>query len=101
MTTATTRTIYKGSVEYLAVRVVADVTLADDLPVALSFDRDSNDPAAATWHDAAWEGAAGTTRTASLLVNDAILGSKSARVFVRITDDPEVPIVQAGVVHRA
>lgn len=92
MTAATARTIYKGSVEYLSVTVTADVTL-DAQPVAISFDR-------TTWVACTWQGTAGLTRTASVLANDANLPATNSPVFVKVTDSPEVPIVNAGTLYR-
>lgn len=89
------RIVYRGSTEFLDVEVTASVQLDDDTPVAFSFDN------RVTWLEAAWEGSPATTRTASLLVDDELLGTKSTTVYVRITDNPEVPIVNAGTVSRA
>lgn len=77
--------------EYLGVTVTANVVL-DSQPVSIAFDRDG------TWHPATWIGVAGTTRTAQVLVNDSIIPtSRSATsVYVRVTDNPEVPIIRAG-----
>lgn len=84
------RTIYRGSTEYLEVAVTADVTLASQ-PVSISFDR-------TTWHSAAWTGDPGLTRTARLLVGSSgcPVPAKSTPVFVRITDNPEAPVIYAG-----
>lgn len=85
------RTIMRGSTEYLTVSVTADITL-DAQPVAFSFDR-------TIWLPAEWVGTAGTTRSARLLVSDTNLPAPpttSTAVYVKVTDNPEVPIVQAG-----
>lgn len=80
-----------GTVEYLDAQITADVTLDDAEPVAFTFDRD-------TFHDAEWIGVAGTTRTCRLLVDDSMLpaGAQTVEVFVRITDNPEVPLIPQG-----
>lgn len=93
MTTAEARTILRGSVEYLDVSITADVELATQ-PVRISFDR-------VTWVECEWQGEPGTTRTASVLGTDANLPDRSSEVFVQVTDNPEAPIISAGILHRA
>lgn len=83
------RTIVRGSVEYLEVTVTCDFTLSAQ-PVEFSFDQ-------TTWYTAAWQGSAGATRAARLLLNGSNTpAGRSATVWVRITDDPEIPILDAG-----
>lgn len=78
----------QGSAEYLDVGVKCDVVL-DSQPVAFSLDH------GATWQAATWQGSAGTSRTASLLL-DGTLPVGRYRVLVQITDSPEIPIIDAG-----
>lgn len=81
----------RGSEEYLAVTVTADVTLTTQ-PVAVSLDR------GATWLDCTWQGSAGTTRTAR--TDDPVVWDvplrKNDGVLVRVTDNPETPLIRAG-----
>jgi hypothetical protein len=88
MTTATTRTIYRDSVEYLEVTVTADGVL-DAQPVYVSFDR-------VDWLECVWQGTAGLTRTAAVLGTNANLPTNTSDVYVKVTDNPEVPVVHAG-----
>lgn len=90
------RTLYRGTVEYLTGTVEADVTITDSDTVAVSFDR-------VTWHTAGWVGAEGTTRTWRILVGDtvALPGPRESGVYVRVTDNPEIPVVLAGTVKIA
>lgn len=83
------RTLQTGTVELLSVSVTADVTL-DAQPVEISFDR-------STWLSATWIGTAGTTRSAQVLLDATNLPSVGNwPVFVRVTDDPEIPVMLAG-----
>lgn len=90
------RTFIQGSVEYLDVSVTADVNLTGT--VELSFDQ------GATWTEAAWQGSAGLTRTARLLVDtnetddddEPVWRTTNYPVWVRLTDAPEIPIISAG-----
>jgi len=86
------RTFLRGTVEFLDVTVAADTELSGQ-PVALSFD-------AAVWHVAAWVGDAGKNRTARLLMNAANFPAASASpVYIKITDNPEAPILRAGSIY--
>lgn len=87
------RVMYAGTIEYLGVTLTSDQTL-DTQPVAVSFDR-------TTWHNATWTGTAGLTRTARVLVGDTVpLPQKGTwTVYTRVTDNPEAPIVAAGVLE--
>lgn len=91
MTLTSTRVLYVGTVEYLDLVVTADVDLDQD--VEITFDRE-------TWIPAAWAGDVGTTRTAQVLLGDAVpLPAKGAhKVYLRFTDNPEIPVVLAGTV---
>ena len=81
-----------GSVEYLTVTVTADVTLGSQ-PVALSLDR------GVTWLPATWQGDPGTTRQAR--TDEPVTFTRPSPyrdtpVLVRVTDNPEVPLIAAG-----
>lgn len=82
------RVLYRGTKEYLEVPVASDVEL--DGTIEFSFDRQ-------TWLTAEWTGDPGTTRTAQVLVDDDNLPAKStSSVYVRFTDNPEIPLIKAG-----
>lgn len=86
------RTMYRGTVEYLEISIAADEIL-DAQPVSFSFDRD-------TWHPAEWDGVASTTRTARLLLGSTVpLPVRSSAVYVRLTDNPEIPVMRAGLLR--
>lgn len=89
-TTDEARTIVRGSTEYLKVELTADVTL-DAQPVAFSLDDGT------TWLAAEAVGSAEMTRTyRHLLLPDEVPTGYSFQVLVRITDNPEIPILSAG-----
>jgi hypothetical protein len=87
-----------SSTEYLKVSVTADVTLsAQTVDIAVIPARGR--PTAPDWKPAAWTGSPGTTRTAMLLIgpgtsNVVALGEYD--VWVRATDNPEIPTDPAG-----
>lgn len=83
-----------GSREFLYADVTADVTL-DAQVVEIGVGRTVTD---ATWLAAGWQGDAGTTRSARALL-DGTLALGKWSVFVRITDNPEIPIIHAGVLR--
>lgn len=80
--------LIEGTIEYLNVEVNCDVTL-DAQPVAFSLDK------GVTWLTATWVGDPGTTRTAQILL-DGTLPPKTYHVYVKVTDTPEIPVVNAG-----
>lgn len=80
-----------GSVEYLYADVTSNLTL-DTQPVEMAYATTIDSVSA--WETATWEGAAATARTAKALFTFDAVGTFT--VFVRITDNPEVPIVEAG-----
>lgn len=86
-----TRTMYTGTIEYLTVTVVADVSLDNSDAVAISFDR-------VTWLTATWLGSAGMTRQCQVLLGagNALPTKPSQTVYVRVTDNPEAPVLNAG-----
>lgn len=84
-----TRELVRGTAEYLTLTVVGNVTL-DTQVVEFSFDK-------TTWMTAAWQGSAATTRKARVFIEEADMPtSTSTKVYVRVTDDPEIPILIAG-----
>lgn len=89
-TDESTRTIVRGSTEYLKVELTADVTLNAQ---QVDFSLDGGE----TWLTAEGVGSAATTRTYRhlLLPGEQPAGS-SFEVLVRITDTPEIPIISAG-----
>lgn len=86
------RIIYRGSIEWIDVPVTADVQL-DTQAVFISLV-----PYPYNWITATWQGTAGMVRTASILAGDAnpLPDIDVTDVFVKVTDNPEVPIVLAG-----
>lgn len=93
----TTPTYIDGSIEYLTVTVTADVPL-DAQPVAVSLDRGT------TWLPCVWVGDPGTTRkarTTTPVTFDNAGAFRTPSVLVRVTDNPEVPIIRAGSLHIA
>lgn len=80
----------RGTTEYLTGTVTADVTL-DTQPVAVTFDK-------TTFVTAAWTGTAGTTRGWQVLLTDTNLPvNNQSFVYVRVTDNPEIPLFRAGI----
>jgi hypothetical protein len=87
-----------SSTEYLKVAVTADVTLsAQTVDVAVIAARGR--PTAPDWKPAAWTGTPGTTRTAMLLIgpdSDVVLPVADYDIWVKLTDNPEIPTDPAG-----
>ena len=85
------RVMYRGTIEYLEVTVTADVQLTGQ-PVYFSFDQ-------VTWTAGEWDGEPGLTRTARILLGEDVpLPTKSSvAVYLKVTDSPEVPIMNAGI----
>lgn len=89
------RTFYRGAIEYIGGTVTADGELTDSDTVEVSFDRED-------WMSAEWVGDEGTSRGWRLLVgDDNPLPDRNGptQVYLRITDNPEVPIINAGVLN--
>lgn len=80
-----------GSIEYLYADIEGDVVL-DAQPVAIGL---GGAPNTTTWREAGWIGIAGTARTARVLL-DGTLGVASYPIWVKVTDNPEVPIIHCG-----
>jgi len=82
-------TYIAGSVEYLKVQVSADVDLTDDTLVEIKLDD--------AWLEAAWVGDEAKSRVAEVLVDFGTLtAAQRYKVYVRLTDIPETPILYAG-----
>jgi hypothetical protein len=69
--------------------------------VAMAFTAGWDDPASGDWHTASWSTSeSGTTYLAQLLVGPAagglVLGVGTYSIWVRVTDSPEVPVLQPG-----
>ena len=85
-----TRSIHRGSTEYLKVTLTSDVTL-DAQPVEFSLDDGT------TWLSAEAVGSAAMVRQYRHLLTPEEQPDKAAVVvLVRITDNPEIPIIEAG-----
>lgn len=87
--------IPRGSIEYVKTPVTADVSLT--MTVAISIRANG---AAHTWLAAEWTGTAGTTRTArtttEVTFSTANYPLNTYTVYVKLTDTPEAPIIEAG-----
>jgi hypothetical protein len=92
------RVIYRGATEYISSPVVSNVTLSAQ-PVHFSFDD------RATWTAATWIGSSVQdpqtllwTRTAQLQVVASTMFPAAGMftLLVRVTDNPEIPIMNAG-----
>lgn len=85
----------RGTVEYLQYAIKADVEL-NTQPVHFTFDRVTF--LAAEWIGTDTEVSPGVhQRTARLLVTDDDLPDGfAAEVYVRVTDNPEIPLIPAG-----
>lgn len=89
------RILYSGTVQYLRANLTANDVL-DAQPVEFSLDR-------TTWYAGLWAGDPGTTRTAEILLGGPDFPTPQAgrtyEIFVRITDNPEIPIMSVGLVQ--
>lgn len=83
--------VIQGSTEYLYADVTSNIEL-DTQTVEMAYATTID--AVSAWTTAAWQGTAGTERTARALFTFADAGN--FHVFVRITDNPEIPILDAG-----
>lgn len=95
MSHLTTISRNRDSEEYTRVEVEADVTL--DMTVEMAVTARTAQPEGADWVTASWLGAPGTERTAqadpSLTSN---LEPGTWKVWVRLTDNPEQPVLEPG-----
>jgi hypothetical protein len=86
----TTPTYRVGTTEFVTFTVTADVEL-DTQTVAVSIDQ------GATWLPCTWTGdTPSTTRTARTTEPVEFTDQASGTAFVRVTDDPEAPVIDAG-----
>jgi len=87
--------IPRDSVEYITTPVTADIDL--DMTVAISIRYGTT---AHVWLPAEWVGTLGTTRTARttsvVTFSAAAYPKASYKVYTRLTDSPEAPIISAG-----
>lgn len=85
----------RGTVEFVSATAAADVTLGTQT-VKLAISRGDEH----TWLDAMWMGSSGTTRKARtvspITFDDATYPYSTYGVYVKVTDDPEVPVIRAG-----
>jgi hypothetical protein len=89
------------STVYVKSRIVATVNGTTYNPtgdtVEVAFKAPGVDPAGPDWHAASWE-TAGTAFYARLLVGPVgglVLAAGTYKMWVRITDAPEVPVLEA------
>lgn len=83
------------STEYLTVPFTADVSAASIDGAEIALIADDDPPIEADWHDATIVG-----ETARVLVgpDEIALTVGTWRVWVRITDTPEIPVEMAGII---
>lgn len=81
----------KGSIEYLYADVTSDIAL-DQQAVEIAI---APTVQTAVWLTAAWTGDAGNDRTCRVLL-DGTLAAGKYMIFVKIHDNPEIPIIKAG-----
>jgi hypothetical protein len=81
------------STEYVWVPVIAPVNTTAD-PVSIAF-KTSGKPSSGDWHTAAWD-----DKAARILVGPGnggvVLTAGTYSVWVKVTDDPAVPVINAG-----
>lgn len=81
-----------STVEYVHVTITADADPTGDT-VEMAFT--AGIPAPADWHQAEW--VPDTTYDARILLGDTItLTAGTYTVWVRVTDNPEIPVLRAG-----
>ena len=76
-----------GSKEYVKAEVTSDSVISAQ-PVEIRVN--------GAWLNASWLGDPGLTRVASVLVDFAGATPGYQTIYVRITDAPEVPLINAG-----
>lgn len=85
----------RGTSEFVKATVTSDVTL-DDQTVKIAISRGDDH----TWLDAHWLGDAGTTRKvrtdSPVTFSTENYPALTYTVFVKVTDDPEAPIIRVG-----
>jgi hypothetical protein len=99
--TVSSRRIPSESVEFLSAWVDSggEATLSSQ-PVAIALTAERQDPDDdTTWLTASWTGTADTARAAAILIGPGTsheIAEGRYEVWVRVVDNPEVPIVHAG-----
>lgn len=92
----------RGTVEFVKAIVTANVTLTDAMPVSISISTGDNGAGYVhTWLPGTWEGVEGTKRTArttSAVTFDVAYPRGTYSLFVKLTDSPEIPLIDAGTV---
>jgi hypothetical protein len=98
---ATVPSIPAVSTEYVHVPVTSDVTLSGQA-VEFAYLAALPPDDATTWTAAEWEGNAGTTRSARSLIGPVSdygeLAAGTYTVWVRVTDETEIPVRPAGTI---
>jgi hypothetical protein len=87
-----------SSTEYLKVWITADVTLSAQT-VYMAVIPARGRPTAPDWKPADWTGSPGTTRAAMLFVgaeSDNVIAIGDWDVWVKVSDNPEIPTDPAG-----
>lgn len=83
----------RGTTEFVSAEVTADVTLDMTVDIALSLGTSH------VWLPALWVGSSGTTRTCRTVdpvTFDDDYPAGGYAVYVRLTDNPEIPYIRAG-----
>jgi len=95
-----------GSLEYVYAAVTATIGGVDHDPtgdpVEMAFIGTEDDPAEDDWVEASWETISGAYFAKALVgpSNGVIdLAKGTYRIYVRVTDDPERPVLRAGVLE--
>ena len=88
-----TLNIPRGSIEYVTATITADVTL--DMPAELSLSRGNLH----NWVPATWENTPAETRnlrTTNVITFGDAYPHTSYTVMIRLADNPEAPLINAG-----
>lgn len=93
----------RGTVEYVKGIATCSVPITDTMTVSLSLST-GGDSIGYThvWLAGTWEGAEATTRiarTASPVTFDAAYPSRAYTLFLKVSDNPETPLINAGTVR--
>lgn len=88
------RVVYAGTVDYLDVPITSEVELGGQ---TVEFSLDDRQ----TWHAGEWTGEPGTTRTASLLLDETTTPAPAGQrieVLIRVDFGTTKPIESAGTI---
>lgn len=88
--------------EYLHIPVTGDVDLDAQVVAIAVIPVGQEEPADDEWHEAAWVGAVGTTRSARVLIGpeeDLELANGTYTAWVKVTDTPEIPVRKSGLIR--